>query len=287
VDPKRIAEVAIARRPLRKIWDRREEQGYFSWTLCTYPTDELAKNARLTMKEYAAQIVKACYLDEEDPVAKWKKTYQDCVAIKSWLKSLDIDTLRVQTKNMDFETKLGERRRFQGISGANIPSFEVFTSPDCRGTRGTYYANLPSFRNGNIVEGIKLTFKDGRAVKIQAAKSEEFVKKTLATDAGACRIGEFSLTDVRFSKIDRFMADTLFDENFGGRHGNCHVAVGDSYSDTFDGDPAQLSALRKKALGFNDSSIHWDIINTEDKLVTAKLKSGKIVTVYEKGRFKY
>jgi len=287
VDPKRIAEVAIAKRPLRKIWDRREEQGHFSWTLCTYPTAELAKNARLSMRDYAAQIAKACYLDERDPVAKWKRTYQDCVSIKKWLKALAIKTIRVQTKSMDFETTLGEHRRFQGISGANIPSFEVFTSPDWRGTRGTYYANLPSFRNGNIVEGIKLTFKDGRAVKVQAAKSEEFVKKTLATDAGARQIGEFSLTDIRFSKIDKFMADTLFDENFGGEHGNCHVAVGVSYSDTFDGDPAKLTDARKKELGFNDSSIHWDIINTEDKLVTAKLKNGKTVTVYEKGKFKY
>jgi aminopeptidase len=124
-------------------------------------------------------------------------------------------------------------------------------------------------------------------VKIQAAKGEEFVKKTLATDAGACQIGEFSLTDIRFSKIDKFMADTLFDENFGGRYGNCHVAVGVSYSDTFDGDPAKLTEARKKELGFNDSCIHWDIINTEDKLVTAKCKNGKTVTVYEKGKFKY
>ncbi|MDD5629663.1 MAG: aminopeptidase, partial [Elusimicrobia bacterium] len=173
------------------------------------------------------------------------------------------------------------------ISGANIPSFEIYTSPDWRGTGGTYYANLPSFRNGNIVEGIRLTFKDGRAVKVSAAKGEDFVRKTLATDPGACQIGEFSLTDVRFSKIDRFMADTLFDENFGGEHGNCHVAVGVSYTDTFDGDPATLTESRKKELGFNDSSIHWDIINTEDKLVTAKLKGGKSIKLYEKGRFKY
>lgn len=287
VDPKRIAEVAIAKRPLRKLWDRREEQGDFSWTLCTYPTEELAKNARLSMKEYAAQITKACYLDEKDPVAKWRRAYKDCSAIKGWLQSLRIDTIRVRTKSMDFETRLGEHRRFKGISGANIPSFEIYTSPDWRGTRGTYYANLPSFRNGNIVEGIKLTFKAGRAVRIQAAKGEDFVKKTLATDAGARQIGEFSLTDIRFSKIDKFMADTLFDENFGGKHGNCHVAVGVSYSDTFAGDPAKLTEARKKELGFNDSSIHWDIINTEDKLVTAKLKDGKTVTVYEKGQFKY
>jgi aminopeptidase len=287
VDPKRIAEVAIAKRPLRKIWDRLEEKGQFSWTLCTYPTEELARRARLSMKEYTAQIVKACYLDEKDPVARWKRTYKDCMSVKKWLKGLRIETFRVQTKNMDIEIKLGERRRFKGVSGANIPSFEVYTSPDWRGTRGTYYANLPSFRSGNIVQGIRLTFKDGRAVKVRAAQGEDFVKKTLATDKGACQLGEFSLTDIRFSKIDKFMADTLFDENFGGRHGNCHVALGVSYSDTFDGDPGRLTEAAKKTLGFNDSSIHWDIINTEDKLVTAECRGGRTVVVYENGKFKY
>ncbi|HAM36792.1 MAG TPA: aminopeptidase [Elusimicrobia bacterium] len=287
VDPGRIGEAAIAKKSLRRIWDRREEQGHFSWTLCTYPTGELAANAGLSLKAYAAQVAKACLIDEKDPVAKWRQIYRDCQGIKSWLKSLDIDIVRVETGNMDLEIKLGERRRFQGISGANIPSFEVFTSPDWRGTRGTYYANLPSYRNGNIVQGVKLEFKEGKAVGISAARGEEFVKKTLATDAGARQLGEFSLTDVRFSRIDKFMADTLFDENFGGEHGNCHVAMGASYSDTFDGDPARLGEAAKKKLGFNDSSVHWDIINTEDKRVTARLKSGRTIAVYEKGKFQY
>ena len=60
-------------------------------------------------------------------------------------------------------------------------------------------------------------------------------------DRGARRVGEFSLTDKRFSKINRFMASTLYDENYGGRYGNCHLAVGSSYTDSFDGDPAKLT----------------------------------------------
>jgi len=287
VDPGRIAQTALAKKPLRKIWDRREETGHFSWTLCTYPTPELARNARLSLEAYAGQIAQACLLDARDPVGEWRRIYRDCMAIKRWLQSLDIATIRVETRSMDFEVRLGERRRFQGVSGANIPSFEVYTSPDWRGTRGTYYANLPSFRNGNIVQGVRLKFEAGKAVQVSAARGEEFVKKTLDTDAGARRIGEFSLTDVRFSKIDRFMADTLFDENFGGEHGNCHVAVGSAYSDTFAGDPAGLTEAAKRKLGFNDSAVHWDLINTEDKLVTAELKSGKKVAVYEQGKFKY
>jgi aminopeptidase len=106
-------------------------------------------------------------------------------------------------------------------------------------------------------------------------------------DRGANRVGEFSLTDTRFSKIDRFMADTLYDENYGGAFGNCHLAVGSSYSDTYDGNPAGLTPRRKQQLGFNDSALHWDLVNTEDKTVTATLKSGKKMVIYEKGQFKY
>ena len=106
-------------------------------------------------------------------------------------------------------------------------------------------------------------------------------------DRGAARIGEFSLTDRRFSRIDRFMADTLFDENFGGKFGNCHIALGSSYADTYAGDPALLTKELKQKLGFNDSALHWDLVNTEDKTVTAHLTTGERIVIYENGRFRY
>jgi aminopeptidase len=287
IDTRRQSEVAIARKPLRDLMTKNEEKGKFGWTLCTYPTQELAKQARLSLREYAAQIVKACFLNDPNPAKKWARIYKNSMAIKKWLKSLDIDTLRTESKSMDFVVKVGEMRRFLGVSGHNIPSFEIFTSPDWRGTNGSYYANLPAFRGGNYVEGIRLEFKNGRAVGISAKKGGEYVKKIMATDKGAAQLGEYSLTDRRFSGIDKFMADTLFDENHGGGHGNCHVAIGDSYSDTYAGDISRLTKDRKEALGYNSSAVHWDLINTEDKKVTAKLRNGKLITIYEKGQFKY
>ena len=113
------------------------------------------------------------------------------------------------------------------------------------------------------------------------------MRKQLAMDPGASRLGEFSLTDRRFSRIDKFMANTLYDENFGGANGNCHVAVGSSYSDTYDGDPASLDAAQKADLGFNDSALHWDLVNTEPKRVRAHLADGRDVTIYEDGQFAY
>ena len=113
--------------------------------------------------------------------------------------------------------------------------------------------------------GVRLTFVKGVAVKISAETGEAFTVQQLRMDRGAARIGEFSLTDKRFSRIDRFMADTLFDENFGGKHGNCHIALGASYTDTYAGDPAAMTGALKRQMGFNDSALHWDLVNTEEQ----------------------
>lgn len=287
IDTKRQSQVAIARKPLFAIRNKREEKGEFAWTLCTYPTPELAKQAKLSVKEYAAQIAKACYLNEPDPVKKWSQVYKQVTAIKKWLGALNMDLIRTESASMDLEVKLGEKRRFLGISGHNIPSFEIFTSPDWRGVSGRYFADQPSYRSGNLVSGVRLTFKDGQVAEVSAEQGEQFARKQLAMDPGASRLGEFSLTDRRFSRIDKFMANTLYDENFGGPNGNCHVAVGSSYSDTFDGDPAGLDAARKAELGFNDSALHWDLVNTEPKRVRAHLADGNDVTIYEDGQFTY
>lgn len=287
IDPKRITKALIARKPFRDILFRREEMGAFGWTLCTLPTPALAKHAQLSLKEYTQQIVKACYLDVPHPVTMWNSIYVTVKSIKRWLNSMKVNWYHIESEHIDLRITLGKRRKWIGISGHNIPSFEIFISPDWRGTEGTYFANQPSFRSGNYVEGIRLKFKNGSVVKVNTEKGEEFTKKQLAMDKGANKVGEFSLTDIRFSKIDKFMANTLYDENFGGRHGNCHIAVGSSYSDTYRGNPAELTQEKKKQLGFNDSALHWDLVNTEEKIVTAHLHSGKKVVIYEKGKFTY
>jgi aminopeptidase len=135
------------------------------------------------------------------------------------------------------------------------------------------------------VRGVRLEFKDGRVAQASAEEGEGFLKHQLRMDHGAAQVGEFSLTDRRFSLINRFMANTLFDENFGGAHGNSHIALGSSYGNTYAGDPRMLSASLKAKLGFNDSALHWDFVNTEKKRVTAVLACGSRVRVYENGVF--
>jgi len=263
----------------------REQTGAFGWTLCAYPTAEQARCAGLSLEEYAAQIKQACFLDQDDPAARWQEVHAEVTRVKKALGELDIMRLRVQSENCDLSVNPGANRRWLGVSGHNIPSFEVFLSPDWRDTEGVYYADQPSYRSGNRVAGVRLTFKAGRVVEATAKEGQDFVRKQLAMDQGAAQLGEFSLTDRRHSRIGAFMASTLFDENFGGAHGNCHVAVGASYSDTYAGDQSTLDAARKEELGFNDSALHWDLVNTEDKTVTALLKDGTSKVIYAGGEF--
>ncbi|MBD3347011.1 MAG: aminopeptidase [Chitinivibrionales bacterium] len=285
VDPKRINDYLLARKTMRKIMEQREEKGLLGWTLCTIPTRALAEKASLSIKAYTNQIIRACYLDETDPVKKWAEIHRESQTIKKWLNSLPVKSLRLESSSCDLTISLGDKRRWMGVSGHNIPSFELFTSPDWRGTDGAYCANLPSYQSGNLVSNIKLVFKKGNVISAEAEQGGPFLKQMIAMDAGAKRLGEFSLTDKRFSRINKFMADTLFDENFGGSHGNSHIAVGQSYSDTYNGNVSALTAEKKRRLGFNTSALHWDMVNTEDKTVTAIMKDGSRKIIYEHGSF--
>jgi aminopeptidase len=287
IDPKRIAKVAVARKPLRDILTRREEQGKFGWTLCLYPTDELARLSGLSKREYAHQMVSACFLNEAEPEAAWEDIFRSASQIKRWLTEMDAVEYHVESASVDLRVSRGEKRRFLGISGHNIPSFEIFTSPDWRGVSGIFYADQPSYRNGNFVRGVRLEFSGGRVSESGAEEGGEFLRKQVAMDQGSDKVGEFSLTDKRFSRISAFMANTLYDENHGGEYGNCHIAIGSSYSDTYSGDQSELTKDAKAALGFNDSALHWDLVNTEPKRVCAKLRGGEKIAIYENGVFLY
>ena len=165
-DPGKIGKAAVARKYLSDILDVREAQGLFGWTLCICPTEELARHAGMTLEEYTDQIVKACFLNRTDPVSHWKKIYKEAQAIKKWLNSLKVKFFKIESENIDLEIFPGEFRKWIGISGHNIPSFELFLSPDWRGTSGVYYADQPTYRSGNYAKGIRLEFRNGSAVSV-------------------------------------------------------------------------------------------------------------------------
>jgi len=282
--PQKIMESAEARKPYRDWLNNKEYAGKFTWTLALYATPAMAKEAGLTIKDYWQQIIKACFLDQKDPIRKWKKIFREQNRILSILNRLAINKIHLQAHGTNLWLTLGQKRRWVAGTGRNIPSFEIFTSPDWRGTNGFINFNQPLYRYGNLINNVRLQFSHGKVVKASASTGDRLLQEMLKRP-NADKIGEYSLTDSRFSNITKFMANTLFDENIGGKYGNTHLAIGMSYKDAYDGNPKNVKKSEWKQLGFNDSGEHTDIISTADRTVTAILKDGSQKIIYQNGKF--
>lgn len=284
IDPKKIMKRGEAGKFFMDLRNQKENLGKFTWTLALYGTPAMAREAKMTEKEYWNEIIKACYLNEPNPIKKWKDTYKKITAYQKKLNDLSIDKMHIEGKDADLWVALSPKSRWMAGSGRNIPSFEIFTSPDWRGTSGWIRFNQPLYRYGNLVTGIELWFENGVVVKCKAKKNQKLLEDMIATK-NADKIGEYSLTDRRFSEITKFMGETLYDENMGGRFGNTHLALGMSYHDCYKGDPSKVSKEEWAKLGYNDSSVHTDIISTTDRTVTAYLPNGKTKVIYKDGQF--
>lgn len=284
IDPKMIMEKSKAFKPYMDWRNKKEGEGKFTWTLGLYGTKAAADEAGMTEQEYWKEIIKACYLNDKDPVKTWKNISKETDRVKAKLDALKIEKVRIESDKTDLTVVLGKNRKWMGGGGRNIPSFEVFISPDCRYTEGHIYFNEPLYRYGNLIKDIYLEFKGGKVVKATAKKGEKVLKQMIA-NKNADMIGEFSLTDSRVSKITKFMAETLFDENKGGKYGNTHIALGAAYKDSFPGDPNTVTEAQWAEMGYNDSVVHTDIVSTENRKVTAWLANGDTLVIYKDGKF--
>ncbi len=284
IDPKKIMKHSATMKPMMEWRNKKENAGKFTWTIGLYGTPDMAKEASLSLENYWKEIIHACFLDKKDPIATWKKVYKDLESYRAKFNKLKAEKFHVQGPDVDLWISYGAKRRWMGGSGRNIPSFELFTSPDWRGTEGWIRFNQPLYRYGNLIKGIKLVFKGGKVVESSAAQNEKVLKEMIASP-NADKVGEFSLTDTRFSRITKFMATTLYDENVGGPNGNTHIALGAAYHDCFQGDPAKMKKEDWEALGFNDSAVHTDMVSTAPRTVTAYMKDGSKKIIYRNGRY--
>ncbi len=284
VDSKKLMDHSKAQKPYMEWRFDKENKGKLTWVLASFGTEAMAQDVGMTLEEYWEQIIKACYLDLDDPISRWREIFSEQERLKTTLNEMKIEKLHVEGDHSDLWVRLGATRQWLGGSGRNIPSFELFISPDWRGTNGHIYFNQPLYRYGNRISDIKLVFKDGVIVEATASENEQLLKDMIAVH-NADKIGEYSLTDSRMSRITRLMGETLFDENFGGEQGNTHLAVGMSYKDSYAGDMATVSAAQWEEMGFNDSAVHTDIISTEKRKVTAYLPDGSTKVIYDDGKF--
>ncbi len=284
ITPKKILSARNAKKPYKDWLMEKENKGSFTWTIALWGVSAKAEIVGLSLEKYWQQITKAVYLDHDDPINKWRSIHQLQEEIKQKLNNMEIDKLHMTGPDTDITIKIGLDRIWAGGSGRNIPSFEIFTSPDWRGAEGYFKSNEPVYRYGNVIRDAYFEFENGRLTKAEASQGNQFLQEMIKT-ANADKLGEFSLTDKRMSRITHPMAETLFDENIGGPYGNTHIALGMAYRDCYRGDAAKVNKEQWEEKGFNDSAEHTDFVSTKDRTVKAILADGSKVVIYQDGQF--
>ncbi len=152
IDNEKMMKRLVTMKPYREALNQKENEGKLTWTLGLYGTPAMASFAGMSLQEYWNEIINACYLDNENPIARWQETEATIHSLTRKLTDLEIEWVHVVGADADIRVKIGEKRKWLGGSGRNIPSFEVFTSPDWRGTEGWIRYNMPLSYQSNIIK---------------------------------------------------------------------------------------------------------------------------------------
>jgi aminopeptidase len=204
-------------------------------------------------------------LDEDDPVAAWQAHVKRIGDRARTLNELELDVLHFKGPGTDLRVGLLPESRWQGCESltatglpyvANMPTEEVFTTPDRRRTEGVVRSTMPLALSGNVVRELELRFEGGRAVDVNASTGGELIREQLRQDENACMLGEVALVDgdSRVGRSGLTFLNTLFDEN-----ASCHIAYGAGILEAIEGG-SDKSEAELEELGFNSSTIHTDFM---------------------------
>ncbi|MHC4553937.1 MAG: aminopeptidase [Planctomycetota bacterium] len=207
------------------------------WAACVFPTDAAAQECGMSKSEYEEFVYSACFLYENDPVAKWLELEKKQQTIVDYLNGKD--NIHFVGKDIDITFSAKGRKWINCAGKLNMPDGEVFTSPVEDSVNGKIRFTYPGIHVGQEIEDISLEVKDGQVVKWGAQKGKELLDKIFEIP-GARRFGEAAVGTNR--AVNKFTKNMLFDEKIGG---TIHMAIG---------------AAIPLAGGKNESGVHWDML---------------------------
>jgi aminopeptidase len=251
-----------------------------NWTIVAYPNDGWAQTVfgEPDVERLWQAVGTAVRLDEPDPVAAWQEHIARLDQRARALNERRFDHLDYRGPGTDltiglhpeseWHAALDESRGIKHV--ANMPTEEVFTTPDARRVEGTVRSTLPLQIQGTIVRDLAIRFEGGRAVDVRASSGEEVMRTHIATDEGAAQLGEVALVDrdSRVGKTGVVFYNTLFDENAAS-----HIALGTAIVQAVPW-AAELSPEERHSRGVNHSSIHTDFMIGSDELEVDGLTPG-------------
>jgi aminopeptidase len=280
LDPERLGRDVF---PRVKEWTTVINKRTVNWCVSPCPTQKWATLVHPDLEPESAlaklwdEIVYICRLDEDDPEAAWQERNTALKSAAARLTEQRFDALHFEGPGTDLTIGLlpssqwigGGDETVDGIPHmANLPTEEVFTSPDPERVDGIVRATKPLYSQGRIINGLTVRFEGGRAVQLDADSGAETLRTLLKQDEGASRLGEIALVDRegRIGPLDTVFYDTLLDENAAS-----HMALGSAY------DAAAGEEDRER---LNRSSIHIDfMVGAPDIEVTGITRDGERVPV--------
>ena len=280
LDPERLGRDVF---PRVKEWTTVINERTVNWCVAPGPSAKWAELVYPDLEPTAAldklwdHVVHMCRLDEDDPEAAWRDRSAVLKGVAERLTERNFDAIHLEGPGTDLTIGLLPTSRWIGggdttIDGiahmANLPTEEVFTSPDPERTNGVVRATKPLTTQGRIIDGLTVRFEAGRAVQIEAESGAETLRAMVEQDDGGARLGELALVDRegRIGPLDTVFYDTLLDENAAS-----HVALGSAY------DAAVGDEDRER---LNRSSIHIDfMIGSSEVDVTGVTREGERVPV--------
>jgi aminopeptidase len=303
-DPKRIATMTRAMGVRGKKAAELFGAEQVNWSIVAYAVPTWARQVFPDLPEAAAleklwdAIFVASRADQADPIAAWRTHISDLEARRDFLNTQNLRRLEFRSPGTDLTLELPEAHRWEGGSARNsnpkqavpfryvpnIPTEEVFTMPHRFGVNGTVRSTKPLSYGGKIIDGITMTFKDGKAIVAGAAQNEDLLHQLLETDEGSSRLGEVALVaeSSPVAKTGVLFQETLFDENAA-----CHIALGRAYAYTLQ-DGIRMSREDLEAHGANNSQVHVDwMIGSKQLDVVGIRADGSKLALLEAGHWAF
>ncbi|MDY4813512.1 MAG: aminopeptidase [Ruminococcus sp.] len=299
VNMNKLVKAQQAKRKVSKPY-RDQMDNKYQWCIAAVPGAEWAKKVFPNERKSKAieKLWEAILYTSRatgDPISNWEKHNRDLSERCKFLNSLGIETLEYKSSNgTDFKVGMIETAKFLGGSektlgtnvefNANIPSEEIFITPQKGKAEGIVYSSKPLSYQGQMIENFSVRFEKGKAVEVKAEKNEELLKSIIEMDENSAYLGEVALvpydSPIRNSGI--LFYNTLFDENAA-----CHLAFGEGFTNCLeDYDSLTLEECRNR--GINDSLIHVDfMIGTEDLNITAVTRKGERVEIFKNGNWAF
>lgn len=298
IDSAKVSASVKAAAVARQKYQAYTRNSRISWSLIKAPTRawadkvfaDLPEEARIDAMWEAIFQMNRVEADG-DPVAAWREHIARLKERQEKLNAKRYRSLHYRAPGTDLRVELPEGHLWRAAGGenekgvyfvANMPTEEVYSMPHRTGVNGTVSSTLPLNLNGRLVDGIKLTFKDGKVTEFDASTGREHLDSLLETDEGASYLGEVALVphDSPISRLNRIFYNTGIDEN-----ASCHFALGSAYPVNIEGG-TKLSRDELLARGANVSLTHVDfMIGSPELDIDGELPDGTIEPVFRQGNW--